>query len=159
MPKKKIPSVGQVPRKDEPLFDAREEEFCQLYSFYRNGARAYRIAFKTKGIKTHSLSTMACRLLNKVEIQGRVAALDAQHLEKIIFTKERLLAEMAALAFAPIDKSAKMDYWAKMRAMELLAQTSGVSKNANGLGQGDTGEGIEAKRSGLREALRRKAGG
>jgi phage terminase small subunit len=195
VPKKKIPSVGQVPRKDDALPDPREEQFCWLYLQSYNAAQAYRKAFPSEVRNPSSARVYASKLLAKDNIVARIGAIQGQRLKVAKADAVRVMQELACIAFTRADDYVQVDGGSvrvrdtadmsratlaaiqsveetttehggtvkikmhdKVKALQLLKEMAGMAQDAEGTGPGISDTDRELKRSGLREALRRKAG-
>lgn len=89
------------------LENDQHERFCQEYLIDLNGAKAAERAKYSK--KTARIK--ASQLLTKINIQERVAELQAERAERTEITQDRVLKEFACLGFSNIkryvDKTAK----------------------------------------------------
>jgi phage terminase small subunit len=79
------------------LADPRHEVFCREFAIFRNGTRAYMKAFPRASVKTAGAN--AHELLKKTEIKERVTAITADRLDALDVTHERIVQEVAKLAF------------------------------------------------------------
>ena len=97
--------TGEKRQKPYGNLTAQQEKFCRHYALHKNGAEAYGVAYPTS-LKHDAQyrAKKANELLSKVYIRGRVEALSARVVEKqeqeFEITAERILQEMAAMAFA-----------------------------------------------------------
>lgn len=87
---------------------AKERKFCEHYALHGNGAEAYRHAYPVSQKHSPKYRTdKAAKLMKKAGIEDSIARLRPKALEaaekKFEITAERVLAEMAAIAFANSD--------------------------------------------------------
>lgn len=75
-----------------------QEEFCREYLADFNGTRAA----KQAGYSAKTAYSQANRLLKKAEVQAFLATLQKPRLEKFEVTQDRIMQEVAALAFSNI---------------------------------------------------------
>jgi phage terminase small subunit len=104
--KKQIKPVEAPPKKtatkpkkqDEPLTE-KEEQLCREYvcDFAGNQVRAYMHVYP--GSKYDTAKTQACRLFTKHNIKLRIAELRAERNKRLEITGDRVLSEIAKLAF------------------------------------------------------------
>lgn len=76
----------------------KRERFCQEYIKDFNGSRAAR----TAGYAEDSAGVEACRLLKDAKIQERIKELEAEALAAAKVTPDRIIEELAHIAFADI---------------------------------------------------------
>jgi phage terminase small subunit len=74
---------------------AKELKFCAEYAIDENGTRSAIAA----GYTAKSAACTASRLLKKIKIQQEIARLTNKTLDKLEITRERVLGEIAKLAF------------------------------------------------------------
>ncbi len=79
--------------------DSRQELFCKAYIIDLNATKAAESA----GYKPSTARQQACRLLTKGNIQARIAQLQKKQADKLDITAERVLAELAKLAYSNMD--------------------------------------------------------
>lgn len=79
------------------LDDPRHEVFCREYAVYSNGSRAYLKAFPS--VKPSTAAPNAYKLLTNTHITKRIKQITAERLDKLEVTHEKILREVAKLAF------------------------------------------------------------
>jgi phage terminase small subunit len=95
-------------RKPRTVLTPRQEAFAQHYATYRNASEALRLAYPgTRKWKPDAVYSRASRLLADAKVKARVEEL-MQRVQAIAekrfdITAERVLAELAAIAFANAD--------------------------------------------------------
>lgn len=77
----------------------REEKFCKAYVIDLNAANAA----KTAGYSERTAGSQGQRLLTNVAVQARIAELQKKQCDKLEITAERVLRELALLAYANMD--------------------------------------------------------
>jgi phage terminase small subunit len=108
-PAKKKPTHGKVSKGQQALLpeemgydvcmldDPRHEVFCREYAIHRNGTKAYLRSFP--GSKPTSAATLSSELLRKVDIVQRIRTVKAERMDKLEVTHEKILQELAKMAF------------------------------------------------------------
>jgi Terminase small subunit len=105
---KRRPAAGNgTKRKPRPLTPA-QEKFCQEYALHRNASEAYRQAYpRSQKWKPENLHLQASKLLRRPQVATRVDQLlvrvQAIAERKFNVTAERIVQELAAIAFANAD--------------------------------------------------------
>ena len=79
------------------LDDPRHEVFCREYAVHSNGTKAYLKAFPS--VKQSTAGANCHELLKKTEITKRIKKIAAERLDKLEVTHEKILREVAKLAF------------------------------------------------------------
>lgn len=79
------------------LSDPRHEVFCREYAVYNIGSRAYEKAYP--GCSPETARSNACKLLTNTNITNRIKQITAERMEKLEVTHEKILREVAKLAF------------------------------------------------------------
>lgn len=79
------------------LSDPRHEVFCREFAVHRNASKAYMKAFPTASYNT--ARTNGCRLLADANIQKRIAEIEAERLDRLEVTHEKIIRELAKMAF------------------------------------------------------------
>jgi phage terminase small subunit len=79
------------------LADPRHEVFCREYAVYSNASKAYAKAFP--GTSENSCRANACRLIANDNIKKRVAEIQAERLDRLEVTHEKIVRELAKMAF------------------------------------------------------------
>lgn len=87
-----------TPQRAQAGLDAREQRFVDEYLVDLNGSQAYMRAVPGTAEKT--ARTMASRLLAKVDVQAAISAGQAAMQERTQVTAERVVREIALIAFA-----------------------------------------------------------
>lgn len=77
---------------------AKQEKFCIAYNKCANASEAYRSAYDTARMKPESVNQLASRLLNKVGIASRIAALRSGVAERAEVSTAEVLQEAARIA-------------------------------------------------------------
>ena len=80
----------------------KQENFCNYYIESGNASDAYRRAYSCDKMKPESINRKATDMLCKVTIAARIKELQAEQKAKSDITKERVLAELAGIAFTSI---------------------------------------------------------
>lgn len=79
------------------LDDPRHEVFCREYAIHKNGTKAYLQAFP--GCKPSTARVNSSDLLTKTDIVLRVRAIRRERMERLEITHEKILDELAKIAF------------------------------------------------------------
>lgn len=79
------------------LDDPRHEVFCREYAIHSNGSKAYLKAFPH--VKPSACGPNAYKLLNTTHIDNRIKQITAERLDKLEVTHEKILREVAKMAF------------------------------------------------------------
>lgn len=87
--------MTKTPAKTNKKTALRIEKFCRAYVIDFNGAKAA----ETAGYSKHTARHQAQRLLTKDHVQARIAELTKKQVDKLEITAERVLQELAKLAF------------------------------------------------------------
>ena len=119
------------------LLTARQRAFAIAYAEIRNGLQAVRKA-GYKGTDG-SLRVTASRLLTNANILRFIEALEAPAIEKAQVTLERIMVELASIAFFPWEKikeQAKggMSHATKLQALKLLGEHLGMFSTKEPMG-------------------------
>ncbi|WP_083509462.1 terminase small subunit [Hyphomicrobium sulfonivorans] len=85
----------------------KQAAFVQAYIETGNASEAYRRAYDAKGMKSATVNRKAFELLENGKIAARIAHLQAKTAEKHEITKDRIVAELAKIAFADIRQAVK----------------------------------------------------
>lgn len=101
----------------------KQKRFCEEYIADLNATKAARRA----GYSERTAYSQGQRLLKKVEIQSYIAELRGIQSEKSSVTAEKVVAELASMAFAPDVEIRGSD---KIKAMEMLCKHLGISLEA-----------------------------
>lgn len=80
----------------------KQESFCLKYLECGNASEAYRYAYDCMKMKAETVNTKASNLLKKDKIRTRVEELQKENREKSKITKERILDELASIAFSSV---------------------------------------------------------
>lgn len=80
----------------------KQESFCLKYLECGNASEAYRHAYKCMKMKSETVNRKACELLKRDKIRARVEELQNESREKSKITKERILDELACIAFSSV---------------------------------------------------------
>jgi phage terminase small subunit len=83
---------------------AKQEKACQEYIKTGNKSEAYRRAYGCEKWKSESINRKAHEFFEKVKIVSRVEELQAPALEEAKVTNERLIEELAKIAFFDVRK-------------------------------------------------------
>lgn len=78
----------------------KEEAFCLAYIETGNASEAYRRAYSAKNMKPSTVNRKASGLLDKGKIGARLDELRKGHLKRHEVTVDRIVAELAKIAFA-----------------------------------------------------------
>lgn len=90
---------GSRRRAGQDKYAQRIEKFCLAYVIDLNGAKAAELA----GYSKKTARVTASKLLTKPNIQARIAELTKKQTDKLDITAERVLRELALLAYANMD--------------------------------------------------------
>lgn len=96
----------------------KQENFCNYYLECGNASEAYRRAYSCVNMKAETINIKAFELLNNGKITVRVKELQEEQKNKSDITKERVLEELANIAFSSI--SDMHDTWIERKEFELL---------------------------------------
>jgi phage terminase small subunit len=88
-----------MPKKKKRALTAQQEAFCQHYTKHWNATRACKEA-KYKEKNAH---VMGYQLLQNTLVQERIDQLNKHALKEIGITRERVLSEIASIAFSNVD--------------------------------------------------------
>lgn len=80
----------------------KQESFCLKYLECGNASEAYRSAYNCRKMKTETVNTKASNLLKKDKIRTRVEELQEESRETSKITKEKILDELASIAFSSV---------------------------------------------------------
>lgn len=105
---------------------AKQEAFSQAYVETGNASEAYRRSYNANNFTENALAVQASKTLNHPKVALRIAALQAKTAQKHEITKDRIVSELAKIAFADIRQAVR---WGR-------SPTDTTSENAapNGLG-------------------------
>ena len=78
----------------------KQAKFCVEFLACSNASEAYRRAYNTKNMQNSTIWETACRLLQNHNVSTRLAELRQQALEAANITEQRVVEELAKLAFA-----------------------------------------------------------
>jgi phage terminase small subunit len=78
----------------------KEEAFCRSYIETANASEAYRRSYNAEKMKPATINTKASLLLAKDKIRARIDELRAGHRKRHEVTVDRIVAELAKIAFA-----------------------------------------------------------
>jgi len=78
----------------------KQERFCTVYIETGNASEAYRQSYDADGMSQNSVHREAHALLENPKVAARVAALQAELKERHKVTVDRVLSELALIAFA-----------------------------------------------------------
>lgn len=78
----------------------KQENFCRFYIETGNASEAYRRAYDASGMKDAVIHVKASELLDNGKITVRIAELQADHRKRHEVTVDRLVQELASIAFA-----------------------------------------------------------
>lgn len=85
---------------EEIKLTANQEKFCQIYMQTGNQSEAYRQAYpKSLKWKPEAVNVQASTLMSNSKVSLRVKELQKEQQEKHNITKDRLLKELASIAF------------------------------------------------------------
>lgn len=80
----------------------KQETFCLKYLEHGDASKAYREAYSCARMKAATINNKAWVLLQKGEIRARVKELQDEQKEKSAITKDRILEELANIAFSSV---------------------------------------------------------
>lgn len=80
----------------------KQENFCNFYIETGNASEAYRRAYAAEKMKDETINRVAFDLLNNPKITARIKELQGELKAASDITKERVLEELSAIAFADI---------------------------------------------------------
>lgn len=82
----------------------KQEKFAQLYVELGNASEAYRRAYSAKGMKAETVNRKAFDLMQDGKITARVAALGQKAARPHEISAERVMGELAKIAFADLEQ-------------------------------------------------------
>lgn len=77
----------------------KQEQFCLEYLKDGNASRAYRTAYNASKMKETSITVNASKLLKDTNVALRIEQLGEKHAKKNDVTAERIIKELAGIAF------------------------------------------------------------
>jgi phage terminase small subunit len=104
--KPRTPKISAAPysKTDPKALTAKQEKFVTQYLEHGNATRAYREVYDVSKTKPASIEQLACRLLKHVKVRSRIDELKEaarkKAEERYFVSNERLIAELATIAFA-----------------------------------------------------------
>lgn len=97
----------------ERALTAKQEAFAQHYAMTGDATASYRVAYDAEGMQENSIRANGCKLLKNAAVAKRVEALKARKIElannKFDVTAEKVLAELARIAFANVQDYVSVD--------------------------------------------------
>jgi len=87
----------------------KQELFCNVYLETGNASEAYRRAYNCSMMKPETINVKAIELLQNGKIAVRLAEMQKELKKASDITKERVLTELSAIAFADIRDYVKFD--------------------------------------------------
>ncbi|HQM30865.1 MAG TPA: terminase small subunit [Syntrophales bacterium] len=119
-----FPAPG-IPGQDDFRLPGKQERFCQEYLKDLNATQSYiRAGYKNK---INSARVMAHRLLQKPNIQKRIAFLQAERAREVKVSQEDVLRLLVEAVSKDPDKASTTMKWSdKIRAIELLGKHVGM---------------------------------
>lgn len=84
------------------MLSVKQENFCNFYIETGNASEAYRRAYAVGKIADKLIWEKASRLLNSAKVKARVKELQGELKKKSDITKERVMEELASIAFSSI---------------------------------------------------------
>lgn len=84
------------------ILPIKKENFCNYYIECGNASEAYRRSYSCKGWKDESVWVKASSLLCDIKIKSRIKELQKEQRGKSDITKEKILGELANIAFSSI---------------------------------------------------------
>lgn len=81
----------------------KQETFCLEYLKDGNATRAYKVAYDAEKMKESSINVNACKLLKDTKIAQRLNTLGEKHTKEKNITVEKIVNELAAIAFVSVD--------------------------------------------------------
>ena len=81
---------------------AKQEKFCLFFHECGNASEAYRHAYSVKNMKSETVNRKAKELLDNGKITARLHELMAPALERAEVTAERIISELANIAFGDL---------------------------------------------------------
>lgn len=115
----------EIPGQDDFRLTGKQERFCQEYLKDLNATQSYiRAGYKNK---INSARVMAHRLLQKPNIQKRIAFLQAERAREVKVSQEDVLRLLVEAVNKDPDKASTTMKWSdKIRAIELLGKHVGM---------------------------------
>src|SRR3546814_546269 len=77
----------------------KQENFCLEYIKCGNASEAYRAAYNAEKMKPASVHRNAHAMLENTKVASRIEQLRSTVIEKVVLDQERVLSELAAMAF------------------------------------------------------------
>ena len=96
----------------------KQEKFCIKYVECGNASEAYRFAYSCGNMKAETVNVKAVELLNNGKITARVKELQDELKAKSDITKEKVLSELAKIAFSSIANI--YNTWIELKDFESL---------------------------------------
>ncbi len=122
-------------RYNEHGLTARQEKFALAYVRTMCAAEAYREAYSTKTKRENTIHCEASKLLVHPKVAQRVARLQSEAAERNEITVDKIVAELAVIAFAELDEGSLISASDKRLALVDLGKHLGMFRerreNAN----------------------------
>lgn len=80
----------------------KQENFCNYYLECGNASEAFRRAYSCEAMKASTINRRAFDILNNGKIKARIKELQEEQRTRSEITKDRILAELAGIAFTSI---------------------------------------------------------
>lgn len=116
----------------------KQERFCEEYLVDLNATQAYKRA--GYNVKTDATAAQSAnRMLRNVKVQERISELRTQQSKRTEITADRVIAELAAIAFADRTELAKVDKNGSVRFAPTDSLPDDVKKVISGIKEGKFG--------------------
>lgn len=100
-------SQGKKANKISDKLSAKEEQFCHEFIIDLNASQAYSRAYKNANIR--SCSVLAVRLLAKVSVREKIAALKKELSERALKSADEVIRELELVGFSRLSKFGTWD--------------------------------------------------
>ena len=113
-------------RYNEHGLTARQDAFAQAYLRTLSGAEAYREAYSTKTKRENTIHSAASRLLAHSKVAARIVGLQKEAADRNEITVDKIVAELAVLAFAELTEGSLISASDKRLALVDLGKHLGM---------------------------------
>ena len=97
------------PRTGAKGLTQKQAKFCVEFMRCGNASEAYRRSYSTKRMKPSSVWTEACELMQNPHVSRRIKELQQQALDAANITEQRVVEELAKLAFTNMEDFSRVD--------------------------------------------------
>jgi phage terminase small subunit len=104
----------------------KQEAFCLAYVELSDATAAYRRAYDAEGMKREVIRVKACELMKTEKIRARLEEIQSGLRDRHEVTVERIIAELAKIAFVDADKDENQVVQNKLSALDKLGRHIGM---------------------------------